>query len=178
MSAFPIDLTVSGAASARRLIAAVLAAAKANGIDQATLAKQAGISAESLSRLKKAGGCRLETLLALARAAGFTALELAARADPRIAASLAATKLSAGRRLAIAAGDLVRALRGGEVRAEQRAHLCGFFEELPVELVHDVVLDEGLDYANLAALARRLGAEGEIVDWLQEMAGDFVAHAA
>ena len=49
-----IDLSRPGAVSARRLIAAVLAAAKADGIDQATLAARAGISAESLSRLKKA----------------------------------------------------------------------------------------------------------------------------
>lgn len=63
----------------------------------------------------------------------------------------------------------------GEPRPEQRVHLLGFFEELPVESVHDVVLDEGLDFARLTALAHELGAEGETVEWLGEMAGYSVA---
>ncbi len=57
-------------------------------------------------------------------------------------------------------------------------HLYGFFEELPIEVVHDVILDECLDYAHLASLANKLGAEGETIDWLAEMAGDGLANAA
>ncbi len=74
--------------------------------------------------------------------------------------------------------ELVDALRTGRSSGGHRAHLYGFFEELPIELVHDVILDEGLDYSPLFSLAKALGAEGETVDWLAEMAGDGVADAA
>ncbi len=152
--------------------------AKDRGIDQATLAADAGISAESLSRLKKAGGCRLATALDLARAAGFESIQLTKQAIDKVAASMAARKLSAGRRLPISAEELVLALQSDAPQAEFRAHLCGFFEELQIELVHDVVLDHKLDYTQLVRLAKELGAEGETIDWLTEMAGDGLAHAA
>jgi len=89
-------------------------------------------------------------------------------------ASIAARKLSAGRRIPITGEELVTELRTGPTR-QHRTHLIGFFEELPVESVHDVALDEGLDYRHLAALASELGAEGETVEWLEEMAHDSVA---
>ncbi len=178
MTALSIDLTDSGAVSAKGLIAEIVAFAKESGIDQVTLASRAGISAESLSRLKKVGGCRLGTALELARAAGFKTLDLTKQSAGQVATSLVARKLSAGRRLAISAEELVSTLRTGEPRDGHRAHLYGFFEELPIELVHDVVLDEGLDYAHLVSLAGELEAEGETVDWLEEMAGDRVAKAS
>ncbi len=178
MIALSINLTDSGALSAKGFIAEIVAFAKERGIDQVTLASRAGISAESLSRLKKVGGCRLGTALELARAAGFKTLDLTKRSAGPVASSLVAGKLSAGRPLAISAEELVSTLRTGEPRDGHRAHLYGFFEELPIELLHDVILDEGLDYAQLVSLAGELGAEGETVDWLAEMAGDRVANAA
>ncbi len=48
---------------------------------------------------------------------------------------MSARKLSAGRRLPIDARALVLALRSGEPRDGHRAHLYGFFEELPIEAV-------------------------------------------
>ncbi len=173
-----INLTASGAVSAQGVIAEIIAFARERGIDQATLAARAGISAESLSRLKKAGGCRLATALELARVAGFKTLELTEQSADSVATSMAARKLSAGRRLPISAEDLILALRTGAPEEGHRAHLYGFFEELPIEVVHDVVLDEGLDYAHLASLANELGAEGDTIDWLAEMAGDGLADAA
>ena len=173
-----INLTGSGPFAARALIEGIIALARERGIDQASLATSAGISAESLSRLKKAGGCRLATALELARAAGFGTLELKVQASDKVAASMAARKLSAGRRFPIGSKDLVLALQCEAPQAEFRAHLCGFFEELPIELVHDVVLDHNLDYAHLVWLAKDLGTEGETIDWLTEMAGDGLANAA
>lgn len=149
----------------RRLIDAILRRAKERQIDQAILAKHAGIAPEALSRLKKAGNCRLATALALARAAGLTRISLESRPQTggapaeRSAATVCARKLSAGRRTPIAADELVASLRADEVPATLRAHLLGFFEELPIDAVHEVALDEGLDFAHLAQLARRLGAE-------------------
>ena len=178
MTPQPISLTGSGRISAQRLIEEIIALAKERGIDQATLAADAGISAESLSRLKKAGGCRLATALDLARAAGFGSIQLTKQAIDKVAASMAARKLSAGRRLPISAEELVLALQSDAPQAEFRAHLCGFFEELQIELVHDVVLDHKLDYTQLVRLAKELGAEGETIDWLTEMAGDGMADAA
>ncbi len=178
MAALSINLTGSGAVSAQGLIAEIIAFARERGIDQMTLAARAGISAESLSRLKKAGGCRLATALELARVAGFKTLELTEQSADSVAASMSARKLSAGRRLPISAEDLILALRTGAPEDAHRAHLCGFFEELPIEVVHDVILDENLSYAHLASLAKELGVEGDTVDWLAEMAGDRVADAA
>lgn len=74
---------------------------------------------------------------------------------------MAAAKLSAGRRLSITAAALVQALVTGSATRDNRVHLLGFFEELPIESVHDVVLDHDLDYVRLLALAQELGAEGE-----------------
>jgi hypothetical protein len=175
---FSIGLTSSGAVSAQGLIAEIIAFARERGVDQVTLAARAGISAESLSRLKKAGGCRLATALELARVAGFKTLELTEQSADKVAASMSARKLNAGRRRPISAEDLVLALQTGASQEGHRAHLYGFFEELPIEAVHDVILDENLDYEHLALLANELGAEGETVDWLAEMAGDGLADAA
>ncbi len=173
-----ISLTGSGAISAQGLIAEIIAFARERGIDQVTLATRAGISPESLSRLKKAGGCRLATALELARVAGFKRLELTEQSTAKVAASASARKLSAGRRRPISAEELVLALQTGALQEGHRAHLYGFFEELPIEVVHDVVLDEDLDYAHLASLAKELGVEGDTVDWLAEMAGDGLADVA
>jgi transcriptional regulator with XRE-family HTH domain len=178
VSKLSVNLAGSGCLAARDLIEAILGLAKEKGIDQLTLARRAGISAESLSRLKRVGGCRLSTALDLARAAGFGTLEISKPPCSKVAASIAARKLSAGRRLPIGAAELVQALRSEAPQVGFRAHLCGFFEELPIELVHDVSLDEELDYEHLVWLAKELGMEGETLDWLTEMAGDGLAGAA
>ena len=178
LATLSISLAESGTIAAKDLVAQILVFAKERGIDQATLAARSGISAEALSRLKKSGGCRLETALALVRATGVGALELSLPVGDRAASALSARKLSAGRRVPISEAELVVALRTGRSSDSHRAHLYGFFEELPIELVHDVILDENLDYSHLSSLAGALGAEGETVDWLAEMAGDGVADAA
>lgn len=53
------------------LLQQILAAARAQGIDQRELARRAGIRAETLSRLKSRGGGDLDTLDRLARVAGL-----------------------------------------------------------------------------------------------------------
>jgi DNA-binding phage protein len=162
----------------RELIARIIEFARRRNLDQGALAAAAGISPEALSRLKKAGTCRLTTALSLARAAGLTSLELADRPVASPAASIAARKLSAGRRVPIDPGELVGALAGGPFSDPHRGHLCGFFEELPIASVHDVILEEDLDYQALISLARELEVEGDTVEWLADMAGDGVANAA
>jgi len=58
------------------LLEAVLAAARGVGMDQSTLAEAAGLAPETLSRSKKRKSMEVQTLAALAQAAG---LELAVR---------------------------------------------------------------------------------------------------
>ena len=173
-----ITLADSGHHAAQELIERIITLARERGIDQQTLATRAGISPESLSRLKKSGRCRLPTALELARVAGFGRLELAEHPVAMVAAAMAARKLSAGRRRPISSEELVQALQSDASKAEFTAHLCGFFEELPIEFVHDVILDEDLNYAHLISLAKDLGTEGETIDWLTEMASDGLANAA
>ena len=180
-----LAVNLGGHTAPRDLVDQILGFARARGMDQRALAERAGISPETLSRIKQHGGCRLSTALALAHAAGLRRIALDQRgraptgpsnAPPRgVAASIAARKLSAGRRQPITPSALVRALTRGAVTPENHPHLLGFFEELPVESVHDVVLDHALDFGQLLALARTLGAEGEVVAWIEEMAGHSVA---
>ena len=65
-----ISHAANGTETAGGLIAEILANAGEQGINQRTLAERAGISAETLSRLKKAGNCRLQTALDLAQPVG------------------------------------------------------------------------------------------------------------
>lgn len=178
MVALSIHLTSSGPLAARDIINKIIAHARGRGIDQATLARRVGIAPESLSRLKKSGRCRFVTVLELANAAGLSRLDFAEHSTSRGAATMAAQKLSAGRRLVISSDELVRALGAAAIGKDHRGHLCGFFEELPIESVHDVILDEGLEYQCLVSLAKEIGAEGETVEWLEEMASDSMAGAA
>ena len=175
MARFSISLDSNAAAN---LVARVLEHARGRGVSQARLARRTGITAEALSRLKKGGRCRLSTALALARAAGLNKLEISGDPPVGSAATIAARALSSGRRVPITAEQLILALESSEPPREHSAHLYGFFEELPVESVHDVILDEGLDYARLLSLAGALAAEGETVEWLAEMARDSVAGVA
>jgi DNA-binding phage protein len=169
---FPVSADIGAA-----LIRDLVDRARKLGIAQSALAESAGISPEQLSRLKRTGACRLSTALALAHAAGLKELTLSAPVT-HSAAALAAKKLSAGRRRPISPEILVANLRPGVVQTTGRAHLLGLFEELPIESVHDLVLEEGLEYESLLVLAESLGAEGETIDWLKEMAGDGLAQSA
>jgi len=163
---------------AEMLVKQIIQHARDTGIDQAELARRAGISAESLSRLKNGGRCRLATALGLAQAAGFSEILLTIRETERSAASVAVRKLNSGRQQEITVQALIEALGKADSLGLPLAHFFGFFEELPLELVHDVILDEGLDFGVLAAFARKIGAEGEIVEWLEEMASYSMANAS
>lgn len=175
MNTISIHLINSENVSAKDFIDRVIAFARKQGVDQATLAVRSGISPESLSRLKKQGGCRLTTALRLASSAGFKKIDIIEQPTTNIAASIAARKLSAGRRVSITAEELIFALVSGKPKNKHKVHVLGFFEELPIASAHDVILDEGLNYKHLVSIANKLGAEGETIEWLKEMACDSLA---
>lgn len=54
-----------------RMLADILARGRAAGMTHAALAERAGLTPETLSRLRHKGDCRLATLIALAEAVGL-----------------------------------------------------------------------------------------------------------
>ena len=166
-------------------LATILAEAGRLKLSGEALASAAGIRPETLSRLRRAEDCRLSTLRRLASAVGLSVEVLPYRAEASRAGRalrLAARKLSAGRRQAISATDLETAIRDPEAGTRWPGHLAGLLEELPIELLHDLVIEGTTSFEALSRLADRLGltAAGEkegTIAWIEEMAGDRVASA-
>ncbi len=67
------------------MLAAILARGRADGLTHGAIAARAGLTPETLSRLRHKGDCRLATMLALAEAVGYR-LELRATDAPASAA--------------------------------------------------------------------------------------------
>jgi DNA-binding phage protein len=68
-----------------RMLADILALGRAAGMTHAALAERAGLTPETLSRLRHKGDCRLATLIALAEAVGLEVVlrpEGSAAVDP------------------------------------------------------------------------------------------------
>lgn len=65
-----------------RMLADILARGRVAGMTHAALAERAGLTPETLSRLRHKGDCRLATLIALAEAVG---LELVLRPEGAVA---------------------------------------------------------------------------------------------
>jgi len=70
--------------------------------------------------------------------------------------------------------ELARLLESCDTDAwfQRRAHLRGLIEELPIEQIHDLVLDKWVEFEKLSQIADTLSCEGETVDWIREMAGE------
>ena len=67
-----IDFKVNDMSDSTELLQQLIAQGRAQGLTQAALARRAGITAEALSRAKKAGDMRVSTLADLARVVGLT----------------------------------------------------------------------------------------------------------
>lgn len=156
----------------------IMSVAAERGLRRGQLAAKAGLPAETLSRLLRKDDCRLETLRKLADALGLEIALVSKRRVRDAALTLAAKKLSAGRRREIAPAELAAVLSGRGDWRPWRGHLYGLLEELPIESVHDLVIGGHATFPRLLAIANELGAEGETVAWIKEMAGDGVAPAA
>ena len=66
-----INVQVNTMSDSVKLLQQLLAQGKAQGLTQIALAQRAGITAEALSRAKKAGDMRVSTLADLARGVGL-----------------------------------------------------------------------------------------------------------
>lgn len=86
--------------------------------------------------------------------------------------SLIVAKLNAGRRSVLSPTELDYLLKTYDPKAWtiRRVHLRGLIEELPIEQIHDLVLDGWTEFDILAQIAHELDCEGETVDWIREMA--------
>jgi hypothetical protein len=93
--------------------------------------------------------------------------------------SLAICEINAPRPHPIDAETLLRCLRLRRPLDEWRPHVRAFLEEIPVELLHDIVLDR---YITIAELERSIAIWGardcDNVEWIKEMAHLAMARTA
>jgi len=79
----------------------------------------------------------------------------------------------------IDADTLIKSLKTGEREEKWKPHLWAFLEELPIPLVHDVVLSTTLTFEELAnAIEIWECLDGPTTDWIREMAGLSMERAA
>jgi hypothetical protein len=73
---------------------------------------------------------------------------------------------------------LIGAIKHEAQATNWSAHLAGLLEEMPIETLHDLVLDGDASFDDLVRLARNLHLEGPTIDWIREMAGNIVGSVA
>lgn len=141
---------------------------QSGGLAAGDLAARAGLSPGNLSRIRSSGKFNADTLERLLAAAG---VELAVVPKTRRSTALegAVIKLNAGRRHHLSAGELKRLLtRFRPSAGAERAfsHLVGVIEELPVELVHDLVIEGSATLPALARIVAYIDGEGDVAAWI------------
>ena len=151
-----------------QLGARIRQARKSRGLTQAALARQAGITRETLNQLETGGGkdlgmakvLRLLRLLDL----DVTLVQNAPRAG-RDYVRMAATAASTGFREPLSEEELLRALLMGKMPASKRPHLRRMLEDSPPSLVQSLIAqvaewsDEAKLRANVTALANALDVD-------------------
>ena len=151
-----------------QLGARIRLARKSRGLTQAALARQAGITRETLNQLETGGGkdlgmakvLRLLRLLDL----DVTLVQNAPRAS-RDYVRMAATAASTGFREPLSEEELLRALLMGKMPASKRPHLRRMLEDSPPSLVQSLIAqvaewsDEAKLRANVTALANALDVD-------------------
>jgi hypothetical protein len=71
----------------------------------------------------------------------------------------------------ISGETLIACVKGDCDDAKWRAHLVSFLEELPVALIHDLVLSGAFTFQELSdAIVAWGGRDGETTRWIDEMA--------
>lgn len=71
----------------------------------------------------------------------------------------------------ISADTLIRCVAGEINDTRWQAHMFSFLEELPVELIHDIVLSGFFTFRELSEAVKRWGcSDGPTTRWIEEMA--------
>lgn len=71
----------------------------------------------------------------------------------------------------IAPDMLVRCINSGVVAPQWRVHVASFFNDVSIEVIHDLVLAGVFEFTSLERAARLWGAtDGRSFPWIREMA--------
>ncbi len=154
-----------------RIIEQVIEAGRERGLSAGDIAVRAGISPPNLSRIRKTGRFNADTLERL-----LAAIDGDIRVTVRPGKSirtlpLICKKLNAGRREHLSPETLRHLLTRFRPSAKARrafSHLVGIVEELPLEQVHDLVIEGDATLPSLKRIADYVEAEGPTAEWIDE----------
>ncbi len=154
-----------------RLIEQVIAAGRRRGLSASDIAAKAGILPANLSRVRKSGKYSADTLERLLAAVDGETRVIVVVAKPIRTLPIICKKLNAGRRAQLTPETLRRLLT--RFRPSQQAnrafsHLVGVMEELPLEQVHDLVIQGDATLPSLKRIAEYTKAEGPTANWIDE----------
>lgn len=154
-----------------QLIEQVIEAGRQRGLSASDIAARAGILPANLSRVRKTGKYSADTLERLLAAVDGETRVTVAAAKPARTLPMVCKKLNAGRRRQLTQETLRRLLT--RFRPSRRAsgafsHLIGVMEELPLEQVHDLVIEGDATLPSLKRIAEYTQAEGATADWIDE----------
>lgn len=154
-----------------KLIENMIEMGKERGLKAGDIAAKAGISSASLSRIRNTGRFSADTLERLLAAVNGDIHVSHCNTPQRTDVSSVASRLNAGRREHISALELQNFLTKFQPSAKaERAfsHLVGIIEELPVEQVHDLIIQGAATLPSLRRIAKYVGGEGATVRWINE----------
>ncbi len=154
-----------------QLIEQVIEAGRRRGLSASDIAARAGILPANLSRGRKTGKYNADTLERLLAAVDGEIGVTIAAARPTRTLPMVCKKLNAGRRRQLAQETLRRLLtrfRPSQRASEAFSHLVGVMEELPLEQVHDLVIEGDATLPSLKRIAEFTQAEGPTANWIDE----------
>lgn len=154
-----------------QLIEQVIDAGRKRGLTVADIAVRAGLLPANLSRVRKSGKYNADTLERLLVAVDGETRVTVAAGKPAQTLSMICKKLNAGRRRQLtqeALRHLLIRFRSSQRASDAFSHLVGVMEELPLEQVHDLVIEGDATLPSLKRIAEFTDAEGPTVDWIDE----------
>lgn len=154
-----------------QIIEQLIDAGRERGLSAGDIAVRAGISPPNLSRIRKSGRFNADTLERLLAAVGGDIRVTVRPGKSAHTLSMVCKKLNAGRREQLTPETLRRFLMGFRPSAEADkafSHLVGVVEELPLEQVHDLVLEGDATLPSLKRIADYVEAEGPTAEWINE----------
>jgi len=154
-----------------KLLEDIVGIARARGLTAKDVAERAGIAPSNLARIRRTGRYDADTL---ERLLGAVDCDLRPAPRPLRAARalpLVCGKLNAGRREILREDELRRLLtkfRPSKAADRAYSHLVGVIEEIPLEQVHDLVLQGDASLSSLKRISDFVEGEGPVADWIDE----------